>query len=208
MALKSVNTPLHHIQHAAYRCRDAAQTRWFWEEVLGFELKMAPVFGKDPATGLPYEYMHLFFLMGDGNLIAFFDAPVDANEEMFEPGGGYDVHVAFECDGDEELMAWRNRIKAKGVACGKPVDHGFLRSIYMYDPNGLQVEVTTKTDSYGDTVAEENTKVDAVMEEWTRKTRARKEQIFGAERLDMRADLTKENLNKIIKKMLAVGQER
>lgn len=39
-----LKTPLHHIHHVAYRCRDAEQTRWFWEEVMGFPLRMAMVF--------------------------------------------------------------------------------------------------------------------------------------------------------------------
>ena len=206
MELTPVSTPLHHIHHAAYRCRDAAQTRWFWEEVLGFQLKLALVFDKDPATGLPYEYMHLFFQMGDGNMVAFFDAPGDADEEMFAPGGGYDLHVAFECEGEEELAAWKERVNAMGVACGDPVDHGFLRSLYMYDPNGLQVEITTRTDRYGEIVAEESSQVDAVMEEWSRKSRAAKEQRFGAERIGMRGELCGENLRKIVKKMLKVGR--
>ena len=34
---------LGNVQHAAYRCRDAAQTRWFYEQVLGLPLKIALV---------------------------------------------------------------------------------------------------------------------------------------------------------------------
>ena len=76
----------------------------------------------------------------------------------------------------------------------------------MYDPNGLQVEITTRTDRYGEIVAEESSQVDAVMEEWSRKSRAAKEQRFGAERIGMRGELCGENLRKIVKKMLKVGR--
>lgn len=36
---------LHNIHHAAYRCRDAEQTRWFYEDILG--LKLAAAFEED-----------------------------------------------------------------------------------------------------------------------------------------------------------------
>ncbi len=202
----SPSMPLDHIHHAAYRCRDARQTRWFWEEVLGFELTMALAFETDPATGLPYEYMHLFFRMGDGNLVAFFDAPDDAGEEMFAPAGGYDLHVAFECESEAELSAWQERLGVMGVPCGDPIDHGFIRSLYMYDPNGLQVEITAKTSEYASTVASERAQVEEMMEAWTKKTRAKKEKAFGAERIDMRGELCRENIMKIIEQMMNVGR--
>lgn len=194
--------PLRHIHHAAYRCRDAEQTRWFWEDVMGFPLKMAFAFEKDPATNLPYEYMHLFFEMGDGGFVAFFDAPDDAREEMFEPRGGYDVHVAFECEGDQELEAWRERVLAKGVPCGEPIDHDFVRSIYLYDPNGLQVEVTTKSERWDEIVAHESREAEHAVAAWTRKSRARKQQAFGEGRVDQRNELCEENLKKIVEQML------
>ena len=66
---------LGNVHHAAYRCRDAEQTRWFYEEVLGLPLAAAMVF--DHISGMEEErnYMHLFFQLGDGNFISFFDDP-------------------------------------------------------------------------------------------------------------------------------------
>ena len=125
---------------------------------------------------------------------------------MFEPGGGYDLHVAFECKDEAELLAWKERVNAMGVRCSDPIDHGFVRSIYMYDPNGLQVEVTTKTDRYDEIVADESAKVDAVMADWTRKSRDAKEQLFGATRLDQRGEICAENIQKIVDEMMKVGR--
>ena len=65
---------LKHVHHSAYRCRDAEQTRWFYEDVLGLPLTLAMVFDVEPGTGRKIDYMHLFFKMGDDNFIAFFDA--------------------------------------------------------------------------------------------------------------------------------------
>ena len=47
------------------------------------------------------------------------------------------------------MLAWQTRINAAGKTCLGPVDHDFVQSVYMYDPNGLQVEIT-KTDDYAD----------------------------------------------------------
>ena len=33
--------PLHNVHHFAFRCRDAEQTRWFYEDVLGLKLAIA-----------------------------------------------------------------------------------------------------------------------------------------------------------------------
>ena len=35
---------VHNMHHTAYRCRDAEQTRWFYEDVLGFKLAAAMIF--------------------------------------------------------------------------------------------------------------------------------------------------------------------
>jgi len=142
--------------------------------------------------------MHLFFLQGDGNLIAFFDAPDDCAEDKFTPKEGYDLHLAFECDTEEELDAWREHFNAHDVICGEPIDHGFVKSVYVYDPNGIQVEVTLKTPAYGDIVAKESARVKDIMREWTGRTRAKKEDRFGARKLDMRADLCQENIFRIV----------
>ena len=49
------------VHHAAYRCRDAEETRHFYEDLLGFPLTMALEIDEQPTTGDPVKYMHLFF---------------------------------------------------------------------------------------------------------------------------------------------------
>lgn len=189
--------PLKHIHHMAFRCRDAAQTRWFYEEVLGLPLTMAMVFDEEPGSGRKVDYMHLFFQMGDGNFIAFFDAPDDADEMMFRPKHGFDVHLAFEVDTEEELKAWRRRINKAGRPCFGPINHEFIHSIYMYDPNGIQVEITIKDKRYDAIVEADKAQVDDVMKAWTAKTRERKQAKFG-EALDMRGlDTSKADFSKV-----------
>ena len=67
------------VHHSAFRCRDAEETRKFYEDILGLPLKAALVFEEEPGSGRPIPYMHLFFELGDGNYVAFFDVPEGAH---------------------------------------------------------------------------------------------------------------------------------
>lgn len=182
----ALRTPLHHIHHTAYRCRDAEQTRWFWEDVMGFPLAAAMVFDEEPGSNVKRDYMHLFFQMGDGNFIAFFDVPDDVNEKMFIPKHGFDQHIAFEVDNMDELKAWRRHLKKMGRPCFGPIDHGFIHSLYMYDPNGIQVEITIKDARYDAILAEDTANAHRILKEWTANTRARKLERVGQDMLDLR----------------------
>jgi catechol 2,3-dioxygenase-like lactoylglutathione lyase family enzyme len=177
---------LGNVHHAAYRCRDAAQTRWFYEEVLGLPLAAAMVFDHISGMEEKRDYMHLFFQMGDGNFIAFFDDPDTAADFSFERKDGFDVHIALEAESHEAMLAWQERINTMGKKCLGPIDHGFVHSVYMYDPNGLQVEITCKTPQYDAILAEDAAQVEDQMKNWTEKTRAQKVEIFGASALDKR----------------------
>lgn len=177
---------LGNVHHAAYRCRDAEQTRWFYEEVLGLPLAAAMVFDHISGTEIIRDYMHLFFQMGDGNFIAFFDEPDRATTESFDRKDSFDMHIALEAESYEEMIAWQERINSKGKSCLGPIDHGFVRSVYMYDPNGIQVEITSKAPDYEPILVEEQEHVEEIMDNWTKKTRAQKIEIFGAEAIDKR----------------------
>src|SRR5690242_16314494 len=79
------------LHHIAYRCRDAQRTVDFYTKVIGLkyaaglmppENRSAPTWplnepGK-PArkvVGAPADSIHIFFELGDGSYIAFFDVP-------------------------------------------------------------------------------------------------------------------------------------
>ena len=189
---------LKHVHHSAYRCRDAEQTRWFYEDVLGLPLTLAMVFDEEPGTGRKIDYMHLFFKMGDDNFIAFFDAPEGADEKMFRPRSAFDLHLAFEVDTLDELKDWRRRINKAGRPCFGPIDHEFIHSIYFFDPNGIPLEITIKDARYEAVVAEDAANAHGVLKAWTEKTRALKEDNFGAAALDMRGlDMSKTDFSKV-----------
>ena len=66
------------INHVAHRCRDAEQTRWFYEDVLGLPLVATVIDEVVPGLGEKMPFMHLFFELGNGEYVAFFDQPQTA----------------------------------------------------------------------------------------------------------------------------------
>lgn len=177
---------LGNVHHAAYRCRDAEQTRWFYEDVLGLPLAAAMVFDEIPGSGRKSDYMHLFFELADGNFIAFFDEPSTANVDHFFKKDSFDVHIAFEVGSREEMLAYQRRINAAGKGCLGPVDHDFVESVYMYDPNGIQIEITSKTADYDRIMSDDAAQAHDQLVSWTAKTRAVKEGLFGPDALNQR----------------------
>lgn len=159
------------IQHLAFRCRDAQETCDFYEGILGMKLAAALAFDKLPGTEHDYPYMHLFFELGDGNLLAFFDVPSDATEEHFKDKWGMDQHVAMEVASMEEMQAISDRLTEKGINHFGPIDHEFVKSIYFYDPNGVNLEVTCKTADYDEIMTHEAAVAHDNVREWTKKTR-------------------------------------
>ena len=177
---------LKNVHHAAYRCRDAEQTRWFYEDVLGLPYTMAVVEEHLPGTDIARPYMHLFFEMGDGNFIAFFDDPNSASSEQFEHKDSFDYHVAIETDSVDDLSLWKEKLKAARIKCAGPVDHGFVQSIYFYDPNGIALEITAKPAGHEKSAEEHGRDAKQQLADWTARTREQKISIFGQDELDRR----------------------
>jgi catechol 2,3-dioxygenase-like lactoylglutathione lyase family enzyme len=162
------------VHHTAWRCRDAAETRWFYETVCGLTLEAALDFTEAPGSGLPLRYMHLFFRMADGNFVAFFDVPDTAKEESFKQRSGFNLHFAMEVGTMAELEAFKKRWQEHGLEVYGPIDHHFCHSIYTYDPNGIQVEITVK-DATHEAVMQHEFKVrEERMARWTQGTASTK----------------------------------
>ena len=162
------------IHHSAFRCRDAEETRAFYEDVLGLPVAAALAFEEEPGSGKAHPYVHIFFALPDGNYIAFFDAPDSARPEHFKPAHGFDRHIAFEASGPAQLADWKARLDAAGIPCFGPIDHHFVKSLYMWDPNGLQVEITARDPQHDPILAHEAGLARAVLQDWTARTSAAK----------------------------------
>jgi catechol 2,3-dioxygenase-like lactoylglutathione lyase family enzyme len=160
------------IHHSAYRCRDAEETRAFYEDTLGLPLQGLVIEEREPGSGKRNPFVHIFFGLGDGNYLAFFDAPGSASPEKFELVHGFDRHVAFEAGDEAALIEWRDRLNAGGTPCFGPIDHGFVKSVYFSDPNGLPLEITCRVARHDEIMAEELAAHRAALAEWTAAKRA------------------------------------
>ncbi len=179
--------PIIGVHHGAFRCRDAEQTRWFYEDVLGLVTEGGIVLDEVPGTHAEDPYMHIFFRMKNGEYLAFFDAPGSATPDSFNRKESFDMHWAFEVESEEALLKMQERINSCGVSCLGPVDHDFVRSVYMYDPNGVQIELTYRTDEHDAIFAKERDEFSETLADWTKRTREMKSQKFGAEAIDRRS---------------------
>ncbi|MFH1090076.1 MAG: VOC family protein, partial [Pseudomonadota bacterium] len=48
--------------------------------------------------------------------------------------------VSFGVESEEQLWELKDRLTAAGFPVSGVIDHGFIRSIYSWDPNGLPIE--------------------------------------------------------------------
>ena len=163
------------VHHLAFRCRDAEETRRFYEDVLGLELTAALALDEVSGTNAHERYMHLFFRMRDGDFVAFFDAPDHLDDpKLFDRKWGFDQHFAMAVESREALLAFQTRIGAAGVTCLGPLDHHFCHSIYFYDPNGVQVELTWRVPEHEQIMADERAAAHERIRAWSEETRAKK----------------------------------
>ncbi|HTH97930.1 MAG TPA: VOC family protein [Stellaceae bacterium] len=160
------------LYHFAYPCRDAEETRVFYEDLLLLPLVHCMRVEAVPSSGEAGPYAHIFFEMADNSYIAFFDL---GSNEMPAPSPNtpsWVQHLALEVDTTDEVMAYKKRLEAAGVEVRGLVDHEFIKSIYFFDPNGLRLEITTRTEPPGfiETAARE---AHAQLAEWGREKAAK-----------------------------------
>ena len=137
--------PVKQFHHHAFRTRDMEATRHFWEDILGCPLIGTFVETTDPVTEEPSNYIHAFFELADGTALAFFQFQEGLYKESEIKGNQdpFDHHIALEVDSKETVYAYRDKMLAEGYE-HMLIDHGYCYSIYMHDPNGMQVELTTR----------------------------------------------------------------
>lgn len=134
--------PILRMHHAAWRCRDAEETRAFYEDLLGLPLAHIVRADTVPSTGEYCPYVHLFFQLPDESFVAFFDLG-DNQAAMPSPNTpAWVTHFAMKVESQEVLERYKQRLQAAGVEVLGVTDHGFVRSIYFFDPNGLRMELT------------------------------------------------------------------
>jgi len=128
------------LHHHAYVTGDQEKTRHFYEDILGLPL-IATWIEKATIDGADMSYSHTFFGIGDGGALAFFHFADPEQAKMFaakqQP---LFCHLALAAD-EDCVREIKQRLAAAGIV-PREMDHGYCRSLYLTDPNGLVVEFT------------------------------------------------------------------
>lgn len=135
---------LHHIAICTASMKEQIE---FFTDKLGMELVALYWMHGVPNT------WHGFLRLNDESSIAFVcnpaiaDVPVRMGEtHAGNPGAncsrGAMQHLALRVRNHEELLAMRDRLRAKGVPVVGPMDHGFCASIYFAGPENLSLELS------------------------------------------------------------------
>jgi catechol 2,3-dioxygenase-like lactoylglutathione lyase family enzyme len=132
------------LHHTAYVTRDQEATRHFYEDLIGLPL-VATWCEADELFGAERVYCHTFFGLGDGGALAFFQFANPDDQARFGPAMPDTpfTHIALNCD-EETQRGIQERLAAAGYE--EPatfvLEHGYCRSLYVKDPNGMLVEFT------------------------------------------------------------------
>jgi len=124
------------INHLALATGDMDATVRFWRDLLGMRL----------IAGLGHPgYRHYFFEISRNDMIAFFEWP--GVTPLMEKDHGVPVkgpfafdHVSFEVTSGDDLWELKDRLEAADIWVSEVIDHGFIHSIYTFDPNHIPIE--------------------------------------------------------------------
>jgi len=135
------------IHHVAYRCRDAKETVEWYQKHLNMDLLVCIAEDKVPSTKEPNPYMHVFLDAGMGNILAFFEITGEKEMSRDLNTPQWVQHIAFRVESEAALKDAKDELERKGLDVLGITEHGIIRSIYFFDPNGHRLELTCVTGS-------------------------------------------------------------
>ena len=124
------------INHLAMVTGDMDMTIRYWRDLLGMRL----------VAGLGRKgYRHYFFEISKTDLIAFFEWPGVEKTPLKDHGvpvkGTFAFdHVSIGVNKINDLMEIKMKLANADFWVSEIIDHGFIYSIYSFDPNNIPVE--------------------------------------------------------------------
>ena len=132
------------LHHTAYVTKDLRATCAFYEDLIGLPL-VATWCESDELFGKLRTYCHCFFGLADGSALAFFQFAEAGDQAEFGPQMPASPfhHIALNVDrATQDAVAQR----LAGAGYVEPrtyiLEHGYCRSLYVEDPNGMLIELT------------------------------------------------------------------
>jgi catechol 2,3-dioxygenase-like lactoylglutathione lyase family enzyme len=127
------------LNHLALATNDMDATIHFWRDLLGLRLVAG--------LGRP-GFRQYFFELSGADLITFFEWP--AVEKIAEKDHGAPVagplafdHLSLGLAEEDDLWRIKDRLEAAGFWASEVIDHGFIHSLYAFDPNNIPIEFST-----------------------------------------------------------------
>ena len=156
------------LHHTAYVTADLEATRAFYEDVLGLPLS-ATWYETDHLFGKDRTYCHVFFDLGDGSSLAFFQFADAEDQKEFGPDLPPSPfrHIALNVDGETQAEI-EQRIRDAGYKAPQTyvLEHGYCRSLYVEDPNGMIVEFCHDDPAAAEGADERRRKAHAELKRW------------------------------------------
>ena len=119
---------LQRLDHVSINVRDRTASIAWYRDTLGLEQRNEPTEASEPV-----------FMGAFGACIALFQSEVESPPRAPESSGVRHVAFALSAEGLEEA---RSHLTATGASF-RPEDHGSALSIYLPDPDGNMIELTT-----------------------------------------------------------------
>lgn len=163
-----VTSPALRLHHNAFVTRDQEATRAFYEDVLGFPL-VATWAEADELFGALRTYCHTFFELADGGALAFFQFADEADDKLFNPELTPSPfrHIALKVSAEGQAEIERKLQEANWKPDNTYVlEHGYCRSLYTEDPNGLLLEFTVDVPEAPRLAEERRADAHEVLQRW------------------------------------------
>lgn len=127
------------VNHLALITNDMDATVRFYHGVLG--ARLVAHLGNE-------HFRHYFFEVGAEQTVAFFEYKHHPVHAFAKPAGVPDAraiqfdHLSLNLSDERALEELQSRLKENGSEVTDIVDHGFVRSIYFNDNNGIALEAS------------------------------------------------------------------
>jgi catechol 2,3-dioxygenase-like lactoylglutathione lyase family enzyme len=142
--MASANQLPSRLHHTAYVSSNLEATRKFYEDIIGLPL-IATWCESDELFGAVRTYCHCFFGLGDGGALAFFQFAKPEDQKLFGPKMPDTPfhHIALKVDAQVQ-NGIEQRLEKAGYEPPQTfvLEHGYCRSLYVVDPDGMIVEFT------------------------------------------------------------------
>ena len=141
--------------HVGVSTHDMDETIRFYENVLGFQRVVEEITTIREGGTLRQvyfdvgEWQHIVFMEAKNVAGIAADYDTSINAALGVPGGMY--HFALRVATLEELEARRRELANRGAEVSDIIDLGSAKSVFLSDPNGLQLEFCCHTRPFDET---------------------------------------------------------